>query len=151
MSLPIAWVDKIFMKLTLVYGAEFLRRWEGVSVSDVKTDWSHELAGFDENPEAIAHALQNLPSDKPPNVFQFRAIARTLPSKQPVLPKPESASAKVIAAQLIAMAPIKNIVKVDGREWARRIVRSAEAGDKVPLYSLNLAKSALNPHALVAA
>lgn len=29
MSLPAAWIDKIFTKLTLAYGRDFLGRWEG--------------------------------------------------------------------------------------------------------------------------
>ena len=151
MSLPMPWIDKIFMKLTLVYGRDFLNRWEGLTIGDVKTDWAHELAGFNENPEAIAHALQNLPADKPPNVYQFRAIARSLPSKQAMLPKPAAASPDVVAAQLMAMVPIKKQLKVDGKEWARRIVGCADAGGIVRPYSLNLARAALKPYSLLVA
>ena len=151
MSLPLMWVDKIFAKLTLVYGREFLSRWEGLTIADVKTDWAHEMAGFAENPQAIAHALQNLPSDKPPNVYQFRSIARSLPPKQAALPAPVAASPDIVAAQLLAMVPIKKALSVDGKEWARRIVGRHEAGDNIRLYSLNLAKEALNPKRMVVA
>ena len=61
MSLPAAWTDKIFKKMTLAYGRDFLARWEGIDLNDVKSDWSHELAGFADHPEAIAYALANLP------------------------------------------------------------------------------------------
>lgn len=147
MSLPMPWVDKIFMKLTLVYGRDFLSRWEGLTIADVKTDWAHEMAGFEGNHEAIAYALQNLPADKPPNVYQFRAIARAIPSKQVMLPKPIAASPDVVAAQLLAMVPIKKQAKIDGKEWARRIVGCADAGGRVRPYSLNLARAALKPFA----
>ena len=151
MSLPMPWVDKIFMKLTLVYGRDFLARWEGLTIADVKTDWAHEMAGFAENPQAIAFALQNLPNEKPPNVYQFRSIARSLPVKQTELPAPVVASPDVIAAQLLAMVPIKKAPSVDGKEWARILVSRHEAGDNIRLYSLNLAKEALNPKRLVVA
>ena len=78
MSLPAAWTDKIFTKLTLAYGRDFLARWEGIDLNDVKSDWSHELAGFAEHPEAIAYALANLPP-KAPSVIEFRALARRAP------------------------------------------------------------------------
>lgn len=151
MSLPMPWVDKIFMKLTLVYGRDFLSRWEGLTLADVKTDWAHEMAGFEGNHEAIAYALQHLPADKPPNVYQFRAIARSMPSKQAFIHKPLAASPDVVAAQLLAMVPIKKQLKIDGKEWARRIVRCADSGGAVRLYSLNLARAALNPFAQLAA
>lgn len=143
MSLPMPWVEKIFKKLTLVYGRDFLSRWEGVSISDVKTDWAHELTGFDANPKAIAHALQNLPIDKPPTVYQFRTIAYKCPSDAVVFIDQPKASAERIAAELLAMVPIRNQPKVDGKEWARRLISRHDAGDMIRPYSLNLAKGAL--------
>jgi len=89
MSLPAAWVDRIFQKLTLTYGRDFTGRWEGFNVDEVKADWAHELAGYVNNPDAIKHALENLPSDKPPTVLQFRDAARKAPIKdRPMLPPP---------------------------------------------------------------
>ena len=61
MSLPLPWIDKIFEKLTIVYGRDFIGRWEGLEISDVKTDWGHELSGFENWPGAISHALATLP------------------------------------------------------------------------------------------
>jgi hypothetical protein len=90
MSLPMLWVDKIFTKLGLVYGRALLSQYEGFDIDDVKADWAHELAGYENHPESIAFALQNLPIDRPPNVLQFRAMCRRAPP--PVfkaLPTPE--------------------------------------------------------------
>ncbi len=98
MSLPQNWVDRIFEKLTLVYGREFLNRWEGLPIAEVKADWAHELDGFDKWPEAIAHALKNLPPDRPPTVLQFRALCRAAPPKVlPQLPQPKADPARVKA------------------------------------------------------
>jgi hypothetical protein len=78
MSLPLPWVEKIFQKLTLVYGRDFLGRWEGIPLEEVKADWAHELAGYRNSHDALAYALQNLPR-KPPTVLEFRAICEAAP------------------------------------------------------------------------
>jgi hypothetical protein len=100
MSLPAHWIDKIFEKLTLVYGREFLNRWEGVPIEAVKDDWAHELEGFERWPEAIAFALKTLPPDRPPTVLQFRDICRKAPAKEfkqlpPPKPDPEKVRAEI--------------------------------------------------------
>ena len=66
MSLPTVWIDKIFEKLSLRYGREFLGRWEGMPIADVKTDWGDVLSGMVEHPKAIGWALDNLPDSRPP-------------------------------------------------------------------------------------
>lgn len=79
MSLPEPWVDRLFTKLVLVYGNDFLRRWDGLEIADVKADWAHELSAYQQSPGAIRYALENLPQ-KPPNVLEFRAICQRAPS-----------------------------------------------------------------------
>lgn len=74
MSLPESWVDRIFDKLTLVYGHQFLSRWDGLPLESVKADWARELSRFQQNPGALAYGLENLPATKPPTVLEFRAI-----------------------------------------------------------------------------
>ena len=88
MTMPSSWVDKIFQKLTLVYGRDFLGRWEGVPLEEVKADWGHELNGYENAPQAIAYALQNLPP-KAPTVLEFRAICRSAPAAEECGPKLE--------------------------------------------------------------
>jgi hypothetical protein len=108
MSIPTPWIDRIFEKMTLVYGRAFVARWDdcGLPIEAVKADWAHELAGFDKWPEAIAHALQNLPHDRPPTVLQFRDLCRKAPPKAlPRLPEPKANPERVRAeiAKLRAM------------------------------------------------
>jgi len=76
MSLPIAWVDKLFEKLAIRYGRDFLGRWEGMPIADIKTDWSDVLSGFKGHPDSIAWALDNLPEVKAPTSTEFRALCR---------------------------------------------------------------------------
>lgn len=77
MSLPDAWVDRIFEKLTLVYGHQFLSRWDGMPIADVKASWAQELSRFQQNPGALAYAMENLPAHKAPSVLEFRALCNS--------------------------------------------------------------------------
>jgi hypothetical protein len=61
-------IDLIFIKCSLRYGRDFMGRWEGLDMADVKDDWAHELQGI--KPATVAHGLRNLP-DKPPTVKDF--------------------------------------------------------------------------------
>jgi hypothetical protein len=82
MPLPAAWVDRLFEKLTMVYGRDFLARWEGLEIKKVKEDWAHELSGFFTHPEALAYGLEFLP-ERAPSVIEFRNICRKAPPPKP--------------------------------------------------------------------
>lgn len=146
MSIPATWVDKIFLKLTLVYGREFSGRWEGLTIADVKTDWAHELSGFEAWPEAIAHALATLPPGKPPTVLEFRELARKAPRKALVeLPGPAADPAKVAAelAKLAALTGRKAVQAPGSKDWARRLVDRYRAGDVLRPVQVRFAHEAL--------
>ena len=97
-SLDLSLIDVIFTKLSLAYGRDFLARWEGLEIMDVKSDWSHELAGM--SAESVRHALRHLPASKPPTVFEFRNLAINAP--QPVYQRidPPRANPEVVRAAL---------------------------------------------------
>lgn len=145
MSLPAPWTDKIFTKLTLAYGRDFIGRWEGLEINDVKSDWSHELSGFDAHPEAIAYALANLPH-KPPSVIEFRAIARRAPQAAvPRLEAPRAAPERV-AEELAKLAPLrakKSDVVAGGKDWAHSIIARDKAGERLRPITLRFAREAL--------
>lgn len=147
MSLPTAWVDRIFDKLTLIYGQSFLRRWSDIDLNAVKSDWAHELDGFTQHPKAIAWALQNLPPEKPPTVLEFRALARKSPPDE--LPRLEAPKADPdrVAAELAKLGPIRMEAKVDGKEWARRILSRYEAGERLTPITVRFAKEAIRSQA----
>lgn len=151
MSIPIAWVDKIFLKLTLVYGRDFIGRWEGLEISDVKTDWGHELSGFEDWPEAIAHALATLPPGKPPTVLEFRDLARKAPRKTLVALPSQPADPANVAAELAKLASLtvrKQAAdsRVDHKAWARRLIARHEAGEVLKPIQLRFAREALRLH-----
>ena len=96
MPLPQPWVDRLFEKLTLVYGRQFLDRWRDLDIEAVKADWARELDAFGQHPEMLAYALANLPADRPPTVLQLRDIARKMPPpKHQALPAPVADREKV--------------------------------------------------------
>lgn len=142
MSLPTKWVDALFTKLTLAYGRDFLGRWEGVDVMDVKTDWGHELAGFERCPEAIAYALAHLPV-KPPTVMEFRDICRKAP--QPEVPRLECAPAapERVAAALATMAPIHRGAFAGSKDWAWSLQARHEAGEVLGCAQIRCYREAL--------
>jgi hypothetical protein len=146
MSLPVEWVDKIFLKLTLLYGRDFVGRWEGLSIADVKTDWGHELSGFEDWPEAIAYALANLPAGKPPTVLEFRDMARKAPRKALVeLPGPPADPARVAAelSKLAALTARRPALTGDMKAWARRLMALHDAGEALKPIQLRFAREAL--------
>jgi hypothetical protein len=94
MALPSPWVDKIFEKLSLIFGQAFIRQWEGMDVGIVKADWADELGCFEKSPDSISYGLENVNPDRPPNVLQFKAICVKAPQyAPPALPRPKATEA----------------------------------------------------------
>lgn len=148
MSLPLPWVDKIFLKLTLVYGRDFIGRWEGLEIADVKTDWGHELAGFEHWPEAIAHALATLPNGKPPTVLEFRELARKAPRKEMVALPGAPADPSLVASELAKARDLTGTKRlsagtIDHKAWAKSHIRRHLAGESVRPISLRFSREAL--------
>lgn len=112
-------MDRIFSKLTLTYGREFLDRWVGLDLQAVKDDWAQELGGYLANPSAIAHALTVLPVGKPPTVQDFKALCRGAPRAAdlalpaPTLPEGELKVRMDAAAKAVTRTPVSS-----GKQWA---------------------------------
>ena len=126
-TLPLAWVEKVFRKLTVVYGRDFMARWEGQEINDVIEDWAEELSGFVNWPEAIAWALKNLPDSKPPTVLEFRALCFKAP-KPERLALPEPAADPVFAKQVLGQVSRKPAGVNVYTDWIRRGLADLEAG-----------------------
>lgn len=143
MTMPLPWVEKIFRKLTLVYGRDFLSRWEGQEINGVIDDWALELAGFANWPEAIGWALNNLPADRPPTVLQFRDICRRAPGKAMLaLPEPP-ADPERLKAELAKLASVPVVQRQDPKAWAQRIMARHAHGDRLSTISVRFAREAI--------
>lgn len=128
MSLPATWVDRIFERLTLVYGHQFLGRWSGLDLDAVKADWGRELSAYQQAPQALSYALDNLPAGEPPNVLQFRALCSRRPVEAPKLPAPDAAGLKRIAGALSVVGAGME----SPAEWMARLDRDVIAGNASP-------------------
>lgn len=139
--LPVEWVEKIFERCSLLYGRRFLLQWEDQEAEAVKLLWASELAGFANWPRAIGYALQNLPPDNPPNVLQFKALARRCPAEDmaPRLDYPV-ASKETRTAAVAGLSPAE---RPPNREWARRIVARKKAGEHIAPLVVRIAEDAL--------
>lgn len=131
MALSEKWIDAIFARLTVRYGSAFLGRWNGIDMELVKADWAEELAGLENWPEAIKHALDTLPADKPaPTVNEFKAACLRAPKPdRKALPEPVADPARVKSemAKLEQRRPAGVNVYTD---WIRRGLADIEAGVK---------------------
>lgn len=130
MSLPMPWVEKIFLKLALTFGREFTDRWDESSLEDVKADWAHELRGLQQNPAAIAHGLEICVTGKPPTVHDFKAACLRYVAHVPALPSPP-ADPERVAAEIAKLAQSSRAQNVDHKAWARTLKVRHAAGEKL--------------------
>lgn len=104
MPMPGSWVEHLFAKLTVRYGAAFMRQHDGLDIAIVKGDWAEVLDGV--KGDSLSYALRYLP-ERPPNAIQMRDICRRAPPPTvAALPAPvEKADPGRVAA---AMARVRS-------------------------------------------
>jgi hypothetical protein len=135
MSLPCKVIDRLFDRLTVTYGAQFMRAYEGQQPAAVKSSWAHELAGFENRLDAVAWALEMLP-DRCPNVIEFRRLCRAAPSPGlPQLPDAKADPAR-LAVELAKLGGVKNSVigakDSSGKQWAHDLQGRIERREIMP-------------------
>lgn len=120
--LPAAWMDRIFSKLSLRFGRDFLGRWEGQDLTLVKADWAEHLAGLQARPKAIKYALENI-GGKPPTVDDFKALCNRAPEYGvPKLDAPKADQKVVERASAMAKDALKP--SADHLETLRELANS---------------------------
>ena len=88
MNLREGWIDRIFQRLTGIYGSQFTAKFKQIvdgvdeGTANAKGVWAKELGNFADKPEAIAYALDHLPTERAPNALEFRDICRRAPRKE---------------------------------------------------------------------
>ena len=120
MSLHMRFVDEIHGRLLVRYGAKWINLWAGVDESLVKADWSEQLSNV--TPEGVRMALDNLPSDAPPNVAQFKALCtrQAPPMYVPALPAPPADPERVKEA-LSGISVSHSNISQRANEWRARM------------------------------
>lgn len=142
-SLPEPWVRKIFATMRATYGASFDRQWQCPAGTDPAEHaaemighWARELRGYLQSPEALAYALDHLPSN-PPNLIEFKALCRGAPKyaqKQLEAPKVPPERVAEALASITKPAP-----KHNERQWAEDLKAREQRDPK----SLTMAQKAM--------
>jgi hypothetical protein len=132
-------IDLVFAKCSLVYGRDFLSRWEGLNLAEVKADWCRELGTLMDCPPAIRNGLESLPAEKPPTVLQFRALCRR-PTEVPALTADVRADPAIVAKVLGAIKPVEGH---DPKAWAHRLRHREHAADRLTPEQRAMWRSAL--------
>jgi hypothetical protein len=142
MSMPSAWINRLFARLGVHYGAAWTRMWEGPPMEAVRADWAEKLSGLEFKLEAIRYGLDNLP-DYPPTAVQFRAACNRMPEPMPVaLPQPP-ASPEVVAKVVGAFV----VSDRDPLAWAYRLKAREINGDRLLQFQRDAWREALSSKA----
>ncbi len=73
--LPLDWVKAIYRKLTMLWGDQFVRKWDGIPFDELMVAWSEELAGY--TPEELKRGLAGCKTKTFPVSFaEFMALCR---------------------------------------------------------------------------
>lgn len=137
-------IDHLFDKLAIVYGAAWSKSLGVSQIADVKTVWGYELSRFTR--EDVVWALDNLP-EHCPNVIKFKNLCREAPRAETLqLTAPSKANAEVIAASIAKQTGLMQAMsggRRDWKEWAPRIIRRLEAGEKISPTIVKMARECI--------
>ncbi len=147
--LPLAWVDKLFARFSATFGAQKVgAMFPRETHDEVRQLWSEQLGRFE--PETLRCAVQAMIDsrlDWPPTLSEFvgmcqrAAIERRQHANVVMLPLPR-ANPEVVEREVQAAAAVLTNRKPD-RRWAERLIARHEAGEKLPLAVLSMARAAL--------
>lgn len=140
-----SWVERIFARMSAMYGRLFAEMWAGTDLQAVKAVWADDLAPF--SGQQIAWAMEQCKArDLPPTLPMFRGFCRQAPRPEvPALPSPRVPRevAQERAQQLRKAAEHATRRHVGDTSWARtapangacgslwqrRVIELAESGD----------------------
>jgi hypothetical protein len=149
MSLPSKVIDRLFDRLMATYGREWISKWDGIDISMVKSMWSHELAAYTDNLEAIGWALENL-QHRCPNVIEFKQLCKQAPRLSVAALSAPKASADVVDKEIAKIAasamkaPVDERGQVDHRQWAKKLRDRHQKGEVLSLVQINAYRTALD-------
>ena len=77
--------DYIFARMNAIYGASFVRHWDGVDPIIVRQEWQKQLGNFLTYRPSMDYAIDRCNSDFPPSAIKFREFCNA----GPTLPRDE--------------------------------------------------------------
>lgn len=141
--LPTKVIDKLFFRLSNVYGSQWSALWKDNDIAEVKQLWADQLSFYGQHLEAFAWALDHLP-ERVPNLVQFKKLLSDAPLANRIAAIEYNPAAPI--PQAIA-DEIKTIVasrKYDHKAWAKRILKDVEDGVPRSLVAVSFAKEAMS-------
>ena len=102
-ALPNAWIDRLFMRFSGMYGKHWADLWQGIPMEQIKAVWAEDLAGC--SADQIRHALDHCKTHLkfPPTCPEFVGLCREFrekPQNVAYLPAPKSKMPPEIRKQL---------------------------------------------------
>ena len=73
-------LDYIFTKMGAIYGASFMRHFDGVDSSIVREVWKEQIGGFLTHKPSMDFAIEHLNSEFIPSAIKFRELCNSGPS-----------------------------------------------------------------------
>lgn len=73
-------LDYIFGRMSAIYGAAFLRHWEGVDLELVRQEWQRQLGNFLTYRPSMDYAIDRLKGEFPPSAITFREYCNAGPN-----------------------------------------------------------------------
>lgn len=116
--LPAKWIDELFKRFEGMYGAQFVAKWDGLDVANIKRVWGQDLDGI--SGETIADALVACKENCkfPPSSAEFfqlcKAVRRPPAQEKYMLPHHKNYSPEVAKANLEKMHKMLNGSKLLG-------------------------------------
>lgn len=139
-----SWVERIFARMSAMYGRLFADMWAGADLRQVKAAWAEDLGPF--CGKQIAWAMEQCKArELPPTLPAFRNLCQNAPRPEaPALPAPrvpqevaqerlhqlrKSAQAIAQRQDFLSWAKTPPTYGAAGSVWERMIIELAEAGD----------------------
>lgn len=150
-------VRKLFVLLHGAYGSLFLAKYATGEKSEAGGDkgvaaamlvWDSALAKF--SPDVIEAAAKRLMSESPefaPNLPQMEKVCAAITPRKTYAE--EAGLPRLPAPVPSAPVNVDFSKQNDGKDWARRIVARADAGEKIRPYALKSARQALGMEGLM--
>lgn len=144
------WIERIFTRLSGIYGSEFTYKWADVDSDSLKAEWGDALGGF--HADDIAAALQSCRAQpKAPNLPEFASMCRqnmntrTTVNIPPLKPEERVAAAKVAETIAKAMSAkeantkgymVNGVLVTIYKQWAYELMVREAAGEHLPIVSM---------------
>ena len=125
-------VEAIFARMVVRFGSIWVSRWAGVDMHAVKADWAKGLATTHRH--AIVYGIENMPTDTPPLLGQFKELCSRAPAQRPLEiedDRPPADPARVARApQRMADSQAVN-AKKNRLQWAYDLQERDRGGERL--------------------